>query len=56
MLPHDPKGENGGVKARLSDVVDILQPKNADSVAPVPAVARVSMSAAAPAQAYTGSA
>merc|ERR1711865_138679 len=33
MLPHDPKGEMGGVKEQLSDVVEILEPK--EPVVPV---------------------
>merc|ERR1719367_488122 len=30
MLPHDPEGKNGGVKAQLPDVVTIHNPKNYD--------------------------
>ena len=49
MLPYDPTGVNG-VKTPLSDVVQILAPKDETSVLPVPAIAKmVPQQAAAPA-------
>lgn len=46
MLPHDPTGVEG-VKKPLSDVVEILTPKDPNSVLPVPAVSKL-IPAAAP--------
>jgi small subunit ribosomal protein S3e len=40
MLPHDPTGAEG-VKKPLSDVVEILTPKDPNSVLPVPAVSKL---------------
>lgn len=51
MLPHDPEGRTGP-KTRLSDVVDILQPK--EDVRPAVQERRAPAQAAAPAAANPG--
>ena len=55
MLPHDPTGAEG-VKKPLSDVVEILTPKDPNSVLPVAAVSKIREAppAAAPPAAYGG--